>query len=234
MAGVVVHALVLALGLILPLGVQNVFIFQQGMVQRKWRGVLPVVITAGLCDTLLISVAVGGVSVIVLGLPGVKLILMGAGVIFLIYMGWVTWKSAAAPPSSLSMEEQDEQMESIKASTSKTTSTATTPMNARRQIGFALSVSLLNPHALLDTIGVIGTSSLRYEDGERWAFTLTCIVVSWLWFIFLAAAGMTIGRLDQTGRWFCLLNRSSAVLIWGIALYLFIGLYSELQFMIGL
>ena len=29
-----------------------------------------------------------------------------------------------------------------------------------KQISFALSVSLLNPHAIMDTIGVIGTSAL--------------------------------------------------------------------------
>ena len=28
-----------------------------------------------------------------------------------------------------------------------------------KQISFALSVSLLNPHAIMDTIGVIGTSA---------------------------------------------------------------------------
>ncbi|WPP40663.1 LysE/ArgO family amino acid transporter [Paenibacillus hunanensis] len=229
MAGVIIHAFILALGLILPLGVQNVFIFQQGMVQRSWRAVLPVVITAGLCDTLLISVAVGGVSVIVLGLPGVKLVLMGAGVLFLIYMGWVTWKSAAVSSSHPSIVEPNKQIEGKEGSGGMVTA----PMNARRQIGFALSVSLLNPHALLDTIGVIGTNSLRYEDGERWAFTLTCIIVSWLWFVILAVAGMTIGRLDQSGQWFRWLNRSSAVLIWGIALYICVGLYGELRAVIG-
>ncbi len=229
MAGVVIHAFILALGLILPLGVQNVFIFQQGMVQRRWRAVLPVVITAGLCDTLLISMAVGGVSVIVLGLPGVKLVLMGAGVLFLIYMGWVTWKSASVSSSHTSTVEPNKQIEEKEG----TDAMVIVPMSARRQIGFALSVSLLNPHALLDTIGVIGTNSLRYEDGERWAFTLTCIIVSWLWFVILAVAGMTIGRLDQSGQWFRWLNRSSAVLIWGIALYIGVGLYGELRAVIG-
>ncbi|WP_322924224.1 LysE/ArgO family amino acid transporter [Paenibacillus campi] len=223
MAGVMMHALVLALGLILPLGVQNVFIFQQGIVQRRWRAVLPVVITAGLCDTLLISVAVGGVSVLVLGLPAVKLVLMEAGVVFLLYMGTVTWKSATVRASAEAVIEHKQNDRAEHAATARM------PMNAKRQIGFTLSVSLLNPHALLDTIGVIGTSSLRYEAAERWAFTCTCIVVSWLWFTILAAAGMTIGRLDTTGRWLRWLNRSSAVLIWGIALYLLVGLYGEIR-----
>ena len=54
-----------------------------------------------------------------------------------------------------------------------------------KQISFALSVSLLNPHAIMDTIGVIGTSA-AYDGSEKIAFTVATISVSWLWFIFLA------------------------------------------------
>ncbi len=43
-------------------------------------------------------------------------------------------------------------------------------LSMRGQIGYALSVSLLNPHAIIDTVGVIGTNSLHYGSGERWAF----------------------------------------------------------------
>lgn len=32
---------------------------------------------------------------------------------------------------------------------------------------FAASVSLLNPHAILDTIGVIGTNSIQYIGSEN-------------------------------------------------------------------
>ena len=55
-----------------------------------------------------------------------------------------------------------------------------------KQISFALSVSLLNPHAIMDTIGVIGTSASAYDGSEKIAFTVATISVSWLWFIFLA------------------------------------------------
>ena len=58
------------------------------------------------------------------------------------------------------------------------------PWPVRRQVKYALSVSLLNPHAILATVGVIGTTSLRYPDlPEKLAFTLACITVSWLWFV---------------------------------------------------
>ncbi|RZH87840.1 amino acid transporter, partial [Staphylococcus aureus] len=43
----VLHGILLALGLILPLGAQNVFVFNQGANQKKMINALPVVITAG-------------------------------------------------------------------------------------------------------------------------------------------------------------------------------------------
>jgi L-lysine exporter family protein LysE/ArgO len=66
MLSVIIHASLLAFGLILLLGVQNVFIFNQGAIQPTFKKTLPAIITASLCDTLLISAAILGVSVIVL------------------------------------------------------------------------------------------------------------------------------------------------------------------------
>lgn len=196
-----IHGFILALGLILPLGVQNVFVFNQGALQPKWRRVLPVVLTASLCDTLLISLAVFGVSAVVLGVPWIKLLLISVGIIFLLYMGIVTWKS--------------------NPSTEDAAGQSFTP---RKQIAFALSVSLLNPHAILDTIGVIGTSSLSYTGPAKIIFAASCIFVSWLWFFGLSIAGRGIGRLDQSGNFVVLLNKISAFIIWGTAGYLIITL----------
>nr|WP_227793259.1 LysE family transporter [Paenibacillus guangzhouensis] len=190
------HGFLLALGLILPLGVQNVFVFNQGALQPKFRQALPVVITAALCDTLLLTLAILGVSVLILSVPLIKSILLFAGVLFLLYMGYVTWRSQ--PTSG-----QGNPAESY---------------SARRQITYALSVSLLNPHALMDTIGVIGTSSLNYSGTEKWIFALSCILVSWAWFFALALAGRFVGSLSSSGRFIPVLNRISACIIWGSAL----------------
>lgn len=43
-----IHGFFLAVGLILPLGVQNVFVFNQGAAGRKLRRALPAVLTAAL------------------------------------------------------------------------------------------------------------------------------------------------------------------------------------------
>ena len=93
-------------------------------------------------------------------------------------------------------------------------------LKAKKQIIFALSVSLLNPHAILDTVGVIGTSALRYAGTEQLLFTMSCIVVSWCWFFGLTYAGATMKKLDGTGKLMTIFNKCSAIFIWCIAIYL--------------
>ncbi|MFB7141409.1 LysE/ArgO family amino acid transporter [Gottfriedia sp. NPDC056225] len=197
----ILHATLLSFGLILPLGVQNVFIFQQGATQKKFIRALPAVLTASLCDTLLITLSVTGVSVLILTSPYLKTALLSFGILFLTYMGWQTWKAKSSEITS----NQDN-------------------FSVKKQILFAASVSLLNPHAILDTIGVIGTNSLQYDGNEKSAFAITCIAVSWIWFISLAIAGRTVGKIDQSGKFMIIINKISAIIIWCIAIYLLKGL----------
>ena len=201
MIAAAIHGFILALGLILPLGVQNVFVFNQGAIQSRRVLVLPVVLTASICDTLLISLAVIGVSAVVLGIGWVKITLLAAGILFLVYMGWTTWRSMPNEDSS-----------NLKS------------FSPGKQMAFAASVSLLNPHAIMDTIGVIGTSSLSYTGHSKWAFAIACILVSWIWFFGLSLAGRMIGKMNQSGRFILVLNKIAAIIMWGTAIYLFLSL----------
>ncbi|MFY3792040.1 LysE/ArgO family amino acid transporter [Ureibacillus sp. MALMAid1270] len=193
-----IHGIVLAFGLILPLGVQNVFIFNQGATHKKFSNAIPAVITAGICDTILISIAVAGVSIILLSFGWLHTFMYLVGFLFLLYMGFLMWKETP----QLQNEQQS------------------TPFTAKKQILFATSVSLLNPHAILDTIGVIGTSSLVYSGIEKWIFTLSCIAVSWIWFFSLAIAGRKVGQLDTNGNLLKRMNQLSAIIIWIMAIYM--------------
>lgn len=111
-------------------------------------------------------------------------------------MGFVTWKSE---PSKTSLKEG---------------------MTVKAQVLFAASVSLLNPHALMDIMGVIGTNSLLYSGKEKWVFTLVTISVSWIWFLSLAFAGKAVGKMDSNGKIMIWVNKASACMIWGVALYM--------------
>lgn len=48
------HGFLLSLGLILPIGIQNGFVLSQGSLHKRWLQALPTVVTASLCDTLLV------------------------------------------------------------------------------------------------------------------------------------------------------------------------------------
>lgn len=200
----IIHGAVLAFGLILPLGVQNIFIFQQGAWQRHIWLALPAVISASVCDTLLIVLAVSSVSVIVQQTPIFETIMMAGGFLFLLYMGWITWNSR---PKANQNEKNT--------------------FTAKKQAAFAAAVSLLNPHAILDTIGVIGTSSLNYSGLEKWLFMAACIAVSWIWFISLAIAGRLFQTIDTSGRLMQIVNKCSAVVMWAAAGYFVVSLFSN-------
>ncbi|MDQ0861848.1 LysE/ArgO family amino acid transporter [Bacillus sp. V2I10] len=200
-----IHGFILALGLILPLGVQNIFVFNQGALQPRFIKALPVVITASLCDTLLILVSVLGVSLLILGSFWIKTILIGGGFIFLIYMGWTTWNSK---PSN----EREEMAKKF---------------SLKKQVLFAASVSLLNPHAIMDTMGVIGPGSLRYQGEEKIIFVFSCMLVSWSWFLGLALIGRMSGKLDKSGNFMLVLNKISALIMWGAAVYLGLSLINN-------
>lgn len=198
----IIYGILLAFGLILPLGVQNVFVFTQGVTQPRFIKALPASITAALCDTLLIILAILGLSLIVLQFEWLRLVLLVVGIVFLFYMGKVIWSSGAA-----NMEGQE-------------------ALPVKKQILFALSVSLLNPHALLDTIGVIGTSAIKYNGQELLFFTAACVLVSWCWFFGLTILGAAVKKINIPAHVFILFNKCSALFIWGTAFYLIMSLFS--------
>ena len=193
------HGFILALGLILPLGVQNLFILQQGIEQPSFYKTLPAVITAAICDTILITSAVSGISLLLMEIEGLRMVLLGAGSLFLFYMGWTNWHNAATLPAD---------------------KTRTGQLAPRQQMLFALSVSLLNPYAFLDTVGVIGTSSLQYTGLEKIAFTAAAICVSWLWFTGLSLLGRSLEKLPAAMRNPRCIGRFAALFIWSSAVYL--------------
>mgnify|MGYP001489769208 CR=1 FL=1 len=197
-----IHGFVLAIGLIIPLGVQNFFVFSQGAV-RKFGRALPIVITAGFCDTMLILLAVSGVSLVVLNFVWMKTVLVVLGTLFLLYMGVMSWRAKAEAGANSGLA----------------------GAKVSQLISYTMMISILNPHAILDTVGVIGTSSIQYAGQAKIAFTAACVMVSWIWFFFLAALGHLVGSKDPSGKLVGALNKISAVVMWAAAVYLVVALW---------
>lgn len=194
------HGIALAFALIVPPGPQNSLVFFSGANQPNLLKAMPVAIATSIADTMLVLVAVSGVSTVVLTIPSIKTLLVAAGIFFISYMGWISWNTSKL------IAYQFNQIEN---------------WSLKKKIFFALSVSLLNPHAILDTIGIIGTSSLSYAGDEKLAFALGCILVSWNWFFLLIVAGRKLGKYRNLIQFF---NKISAVIMWISAYMLFLSL----------
>lgn len=204
------HGFMLALALILPLGPQNTFVISQGATHRQYRQTLPVVLTAAMSDTVLIVFAVLGVNVVLVAVPALQDILTLLGIFFLVWMGIQSWRAPVA--NNLSADG------------------VSAYWTLRRRMVHAWRASLLNPHAILDTVVVIGGGAALYaHPDQKIAYTVAAVTVSWLWFFLLALAGRFLGRLRNqasTVRW---INRSSAGIMWVIAARYLIQLGSHLS-----
>jgi len=163
--------LLLGLALIVPIGAQNVFVINQSIAVGMPRA-LAAVAAAGVCDTILIVAGAAGVSAILIGVPSLRPILLLAGALFLLYLG-VRSLHAIAPDDDTTADESL----SLRAVATRTA-----------------SVSLLNPHAILDTVVVLGAAIASQATTQRALFATGTLTASWVWFLALALAASTARR----------------------------------------
>ncbi|KPV44786.1 hypothetical protein AN477_05585 [Alicyclobacillus ferrooxydans] len=217
-----VHGFLLALGLILPIGVQNGFVITQGSVHQRFSNVLPTIITASLCDTLLIAVSIFGVTTLSFTSPIVRLVMGVVGCGFLLFMGWSTFRSDAGSDDNPGQTSDSR----VNGEDEGTLDPSGRAWSRKRQIWTAASTSLLNPHAWMDTLAIIGGSAVLYTNWRlRFSFGVACVLVSWLWFFALALTGHLAGTRLLRGQAKVWLNRGSAVMMWGSAIYLAVVLW---------
>lgn len=187
--------LAIGLALIIPIGAQNVFVFGQGVSLGMPRA-LWAVVGAGLCDTLLIVLGATGASALLHSVPGLRPAMLAAGALFLTYLGV---KSLRTKPAELAEE-----------------AGLWSPAQTLRRTA---AVSLLNPHAILDTVGVLGAAIAAQAAASRTAFAIGAVSASWMWFLLLAGAASGMRRFLTKERrvWF---DRASGVILLVFAVWL--------------
>ncbi|MGH4020730.1 MAG: LysE/ArgO family amino acid transporter [Pseudonocardiaceae bacterium] len=188
--------LLLGLALIIPIGAQNVFVINQSITVGMPRA-LAAVAAAGVCDSILIVAGAAGVSAILFGVPGLRPVLLLAGALFLLYLG-VRSLRASAPDDDTKAHESL----SLRAVATRTA-----------------SVSLLNPHAILDTVGVLGAAIAAQESTQRALFATGTLTASWVWFLALAIGASAARRfLTAQGRMW--VDRISGLILLVFAMFL--------------
>ncbi|MCA9333811.1 LysE family transporter, partial [Candidatus Saccharibacteria bacterium] len=154
----------LGFSLIIALGPQNVFLIRQAMIRRH------TLIALGLCclsDTILIVSSGTGLGVAGEALPLVKLVMTLFGLLFLLYYGASSLYSAYARITSLqAMWEEPEW---------RTNGPLVVAL-------MALSFSLLNPQAIIDSFILIGGSAVQFHADTRALFLLGALLASYTWF----------------------------------------------------
>jgi L-lysine exporter family protein LysE/ArgO len=187
--------LALGLALIVPIGAQNVFVFGQGVALGMPRA-LWAVAGAGACDTLLIVLGATGTSALLRSVPGLRPAMLIAGAVFLTWLGI---RSLRAKPGDLADEPG--------------------VWSRGRVLRRTAAVSLLNPHAVLDTVGVLGAAITAQAAGTRAVFAAGTVTASWLWFLLLAGAahGMRRFLTEERRVWF---DRASGVILLVFAAWL--------------
>ena len=141
--------LILGLALIIPIGVQSLFVLNQGLLvgfPRAFVGVAAVC----LCDTFLIILGAMGASAL-LALLGYQELLIIVGSIYLLIMGLLT----------------------LRARQHRTQTEHLTRVGAT--VAQAVGVSVLNPHAILDTVGVLGATISAQAAEGRVAFVVGAV-----------------------------------------------------------
>ncbi len=181
--------------LIIAIGAQNAFVLQQGL-RRSYLFVSA--LTCALCDAVLISLGVGGFGAVVASTPWLTLLATWGGALFLLVYGWRSFRSALR-------------------SNSLTVQGDLARLSLRATVLGLLAVSLLNPHALLDTVVLIGSVGAQYPVGQRAAFALGAMLASLTWFFSLAYGAARLAPLFQKPLAWRVLDLVVGCLMWSIA-----------------
>ncbi|EYB69578.1 Lysine exporter protein (LYSE/YGGA) [Deinococcus phoenicis] len=188
------RGLTLGLTLIVAIGPQNAFVLRQGLARRH---ALLAALVCSLADTLLVTVGVLGVGAFLARHPALTGVGTLAGAAFLLWYGWRSFQ-AARTPSTLDTGGQS-------------------LASPRAVIATAAAFSLLNPHALLDTVVLIGGSSAGLSGEGRRAFLLGTILASWVWFFGLSLAGRQLAPLMRSPRAWQVLDVLVGLTMWAVA-----------------
>ena len=196
--------MILSLSLIMAIGPQNAHVMRMGLLRQHLWLTIAVCIVA---DIALITTGVAGLAQ--LGGLSDKLLgaMTGAGALVLLLYGGQAMRRFLQPPPPPAPG-----------------ASAAARLSRRQAVGLALALSVLNPHAWLDTAVVIGTASLAYAQPDNAVFGVGAAAGSLLWFSLLGLAMWGLGQRLNSPRIWRALDALVAVMMWGTALWLLAGL----------
>jgi len=153
------NGLALGLSLIMALGPQNVFLIRQGA--RRKHAVLSALVCF-CCDVILVCVSVTGLHELIALHPSLQLWMTCFGTAFLLYYGGCALRNGLSR-------------------TTVETASQHEVSNRLQIVLLSLGFSLLNPHAIIDSLVIIGGGSAQFPEHQT-VFLLGVLTSSLLWF----------------------------------------------------
>jgi L-lysine exporter family protein LysE/ArgO len=197
-----IEGFLISVGLLVAIGPQNAYLLRQGL---RHRHVGAVATTCFISDVLLISAGVLGVGAIINANEALKFWLGWGGAAFLL---WFAYKSARAAvnPEPISQH-------AIDASAGEAAG-----KGARTAVLHALAFTFLNPWVYMDTMGIVGTYSVKYAGfDQRLTFLVGACLASAVWFYGLGYGAKKAAPLFQKAVTWRILDSIIAAIMLTIA-----------------
>ncbi|APZ44208.1 LysE/ArgO family amino acid transporter [Acidihalobacter ferrooxydans] len=159
------NGLLLCLGLIAAIGVQNSYVLRQGL-KREYHWLVAGVCT--LSDFALILLGTTGLGAFIARVAWLEAGFYLFGAAFLAVYTYRALRDAWHGDQSIGL------------------ATDGPRQTAGKVVLATLGFTWLNPHAWLDTTVLVGAFSAQYAGASHWAFTAGAMSASWIWFFGLS------------------------------------------------
>ncbi|MCW8452304.1 LysE/ArgO family amino acid transporter [Legionella quinlivanii] len=153
------NGLLLGLSLITALGPQNIFLIRQGAMRH--HAVLSATICF-FCDVILICASIAGLNHALELHPTLRIWVTWFGALFLFYYGLTSVRKALKTTPAARQE-------------------VSQVSNRLQILLLALGFSLLNPHAIIDSLVIIGGGSAQFPE-HKLLFLCGVLSASFIWF----------------------------------------------------
>lgn len=184
------------LSLIVAIGAQNAFVIKQGL-RREY--VLLIVLICSISDALLIFLGSAGLGQIIQSIPELLEVVRWFGVVYLLWFGIKSVKSAF---TNQSLKASDGQLSSKKI-----------------VITTMFALTFLNPHVYLDTVILLGSIANQFEN-QRWLFSTGAALGSFVWFFSIGYGAKAASRFMSKPIFWKVLDLIIAVIMFSIAIFL--------------
>jgi len=165
------------LSLIVAIGAQNAYVLRQGLTGRH---VFWLCLLCAASDAVLIAAGVAGFAAMTQALPWLPRAMALAGAAFLVFYGITRLRAALKGGETLEAAGQG--------------------AGLARTLLIGATFTWANPHVYLDTLGLVGAVSTRFDGPARLAFALGAMTASVLFFFSLGYGARFLAPLMRKPR----------------------------------